>query len=788
MRRLGHALFGTAAMLVVAVPASAQLCDPAANPCVVSANVTVPSGTVVDIGTRDLVIASSKTLTVSGLGILVLLAHDVTLETDAKIVADGQDGFGGDVTIDATGAVLMQSGSIIDVRSASAGDIDITGASFQLDGLLRADATTRDGDGGLVGITTTFDTTIAGAGIAGDGGDRFSCGGYIDVLAGGDVTVSAEISVKGGDCDAGDIDLEAGGDVVTTATGLLTSFGTYPFASGGDISFTAGGVVTIGGAITAHGQGDQFEGGGDGGDLDVIADGGDVRVNALLDFAGAAPDGSGGFLDIFASGQVQVNAALSVGSGREGDGGDVLIDADSILVNAPMDLQAGFDGGDVDLSAVADITFTAAGDVNVSTTFGPYGDYGGIISVVGCSVDVEAGAEFLAIGDGTRPRASILLTGTHELRIAGTLEAGATIELRYKDALPIFVPGFVVIPTPTQIYDTSLPCCVACNTTTTVIGTTTTTLISMGCGDGVLGPGEQCDDGNPFDGDCCSSTCTFEGQGQPCADDGNVCTSDVCNGLGVCIHSGDNPGTVCRPPANACDAAETCTGFSPECPPDEALPNGATCDDDACLDAETCTDGICGGGVPVVCPACESCDSAVGCVAAPRSACLQTVFPGKSTLVLKDSTSDAKDKLVWKWRKGASTTLADYGDPLTTSDFELCFFDESTGTPVVVGSARMPAGGMCAGTPCWRDTSSGYKYASKLGTPDGVAKMILRAGDDGQALALVKGKGALLHAPSLPLGVPTRVQLRGGDACWEATFSAAGTKRSTDTVYKGLSD
>lgn len=31
-----------------------------------------------------------------------------------------------------------------------------------------------------------------------------------------------------------------------------------------------------------------------------------------------------------------------------------------------------------------------------------------------------------------------------------------------------------------------------------------------GCGDGQLGPGEECDDGNLVNGDCCSSTCQFE--------------------------------------------------------------------------------------------------------------------------------------------------------------------------------------------------------------------------------------------------------------------------------------
>ena len=36
------------------------------------------------------------------------------------------------------------------------------------------------------------------------------------------------------------------------------------------------------------------------------------------------------------------------------------------------------------------------------------------------------------------------------------------------------------------------------------------------CGDGVLDPGEQCDDGNNVDGDGCSAVCTVEGGGEGC--------------------------------------------------------------------------------------------------------------------------------------------------------------------------------------------------------------------------------------------------------------------------------
>src|SRR5262249_4243022 len=54
------------------------------------------------------------------------------------------------------------------------------------------------------------------------------------------------------------------------------------------------------------------------------------------------------------------------------------------------------------------------------------------------------------------------------------------------------------------------------------------------CGNGVPDPGEQCDDGNGTDGDCCSSTCQFEAAGSPCSDDGDPCTTNTCDGSGGC--------------------------------------------------------------------------------------------------------------------------------------------------------------------------------------------------------------------------------------------------------------
>jgi cysteine-rich repeat protein len=47
--------------------------------------------------------------------------------------------------------------------------------------------------------------------------------------------------------------------------------------------------------------------------------------------------------------------------------------------------------------------------------------------------------------------------------------------------------------------------------------------------------GEQCDDGNILDGDCCSSTCGFEAAGEPCPGDASFCTVDECDGAGSCM-------------------------------------------------------------------------------------------------------------------------------------------------------------------------------------------------------------------------------------------------------------
>src|SRR5947199_8266129 len=79
--------------------------------------------------------------------------------------------------------------------------------------------------------------------------------------------------------------------------------------------------------------------------------------------------------------------------------------------------------------------------------------------------------------------------------------------------------------------------------------------------------------------------------GTACTDDGNPCTADTCDGSrNDCQHPAGNAGTVCRPAAGDCDAAETCDGINAPCPADGFQPSTVLCRAAAgeCDPAEDC--------------------------------------------------------------------------------------------------------------------------------------------------------------------------------------------------------
>ena len=103
---------------------------------------------------------------------------------------------------------------------------------------------------------------------------------------------------------------------------------------------------------------------------------------------------------------------------------------------------------------------------------------------------------------------------------------------------------------------------------------------SVLCGDGVVGTGETCDDGNAQDGDCCSSQCLIEPGGTQCrAAFGSCDVAEFCDGASDSCPADvfDPSGTVCRPGRDVCDRTETCTGVDPFCPVNQLEPEGTEC-------------------------------------------------------------------------------------------------------------------------------------------------------------------------------------------------------------------
>jgi hypothetical protein len=113
-------------------------------------------------------------------------------------------------------------------------------------------------------------------------------------------------------------------------------------------------------------------------------------------------------------------------------------------------------------------------------------------------------------------------------------------------------------------------------------------------------------------------------------------------------------------------------------------------------------------------------------------------------VTLKDKSPDKRDGLNWKYIKGAATTLADFGDPLTSTDYTVCIYDSSRGRSRSCSPAA-PAGGTCGTKPCWKTIKGGFKYNDKLFDPERPAAGAAQVGHRHQGEDHREGEG---HRPA----------------------------------------
>ena len=171
----------------------------------------------------------------------------------------------------------------------------------------------------------------------------------------------------------------------------------------------------------------------------------------------------------------------------------------------------------------------------------------------------------------------------------------------------------------------------------------------------------------------------------------------------------------------------------------------------------------------------DSCDDVGGCEIddAPRTGCLAAP---KSILLMKQN-GGAKDKLVWKWIKGAAVTPANLGNPQTSADYAFCLYAGG----VLVAGADLAAGS------AWTATATGYKYSDPSGSSDGIIKALLKQGIAGKSKVLVKGKGNNLPDPALgSLALPVTAQLVNTTSgfCVGASFAGPNVITSGASVFK----
>ena len=129
----------------------------------------------------------------------------------------------------------------------------------------------------------------------------------------------------------------------------------------------------------------------------------------------------------------------------------------------------------------------------------------------------------------------------------------------------------------------------------------------------------------------------------------------------------------------------------------------------------------------------------------------------KNVLSLK---ADGSSK--WKWKKGAATTAAEFGDPTTGTDYRVCIYDGVGGVQNPPVCSHVPAG------TGWEANKKGFKFKSDSGV-DGITKITLKEGEAGKAKILVKGTDA---GATLPLTENAVVQISNSNGlCWESLFT-----------------
>lgn len=176
----------------------------------------------------------------------------------------------------------------------------------------------------------------------------------------------------------------------------------------------------------------------------------------------------------------------------------------------------------------------------------------------------------------------------------------------------------------------------------------------------------------------------------------------------------------------------------------------------------------------------------IGCPTTPLSGCREAT-PDKGVLLVKDNDNDDRDMVAWSWLKGDATTVGDLLDPVSSDPYVMCLYDQRLGSPTLLLSTGLFAGGTCHDKPCWRATASGRNFRDRDRSQEGAMTAVLKSGIQGKAKALFKSKGIGVPTIGLPMVPPVTAQLRNRGLCFSSTYTAPSIKNDA-TMFKDKSD
>jgi hypothetical protein len=165
------------------------------------------------------------------------------------------------------------------------------------------------------------------------------------------------------------------------------------------------------------------------------------------------------------------------------------------------------------------------------------------------------------------------------------------------------------------------------------------------------------------------------------------------------------------------------------------------------------------------------------CDPTPRAGCRTAQ---RSTLTVRNRSTDESDALAWNWLRGDTTPLADFGAPTADTDYALCIYAGGVG----IAQIDIPAS-----PTTWTQGRSAFRFSERTGSADGARRLGLKSSDANRAAVRLKAGGTALPELGMPLTGAVTVQLvqSASSTCWAASYAGDDVTTNTAEALKARS-